>query len=512
MNTDTTSADLANRTIQGVSWTGLSQAVTQSCTWIISIILARILGPSAYGLVGMIAVFTSFAMIFSSLGFCVAIVQRKELEERHLSTAFWMNLGTGTLVTLVIFGLAPLMARFYHEPLLTPLTRVISLRFFLDSLAVVQSALLRRQMRFRALGGIQITSSILSGVVALAMALCGMGVWSLVALTLAVALFPLPLLWTVARWRPGWSFDWKAGKELFAFSGPVAGLDIVTYWARSLDTLLIGRFIGASALGIYSRASSLMLMPLTQVSTVIGNVMIPALSSIQDDKARVRRSYLKAVRLIGFITFPMMVGLFVVSDHLILALLGAKWAAVIPILRIMCGIGLMQPVWRGDWICICQGRAGLYFNIGVVASAAFAIAFLIGFHWGITGMAWAYLICYLTILYPTWAFAARIIDLTFKEAARVLSPVFFCALSMGAVVFGLRWLIPSSMPDWVHLAVEVVAGGLVYFSLVIGFRLKAWEEGRLALGKMLEGKLDTMKGLLLRSRPASLRPAAGKVP
>ena len=172
----------------------------------------------------------------------------------------------------------------------------------------------------------------------------------------------------------------------------------------------------------------------------------------------------------------------------------------------------MQPVWRGDWICICQGRAGLYFNIGVVASAAFAIAFLIGFHWGITGMAWAYLICYLTILYPTWAFAARIIDLTFKEAARVLSPVFFCALSMGAVVFGLRWLIPSSMPDWVHLAVEVVAGGLVYFSLVIGFRLKAWEEGRLALGKMLEGKLDTMKGLLLRSRPASLRPAAGKVP
>src|SRR5438034_3898243 len=163
---ETNAADLANRTIQGVSWSGLSQAVTQGFTWIVSIILARILGPRDYGLIGMVTVFTSFALIFGGLGFEVAIVQRKTIEQRHLSTAFWMNLATGTLITSIVFCIAPLIAQFYHEPMLAPLIRVIGLRFMFDPIEVVQGALLRRAMRFRALGAIQISSGILSGIVA----------------------------------------------------------------------------------------------------------------------------------------------------------------------------------------------------------------------------------------------------------------------------------------------------------------------------------------------------------
>lgn len=487
MNEESTSADLTNRTIQGVSWSGISQAVTQSCTWIISIALARILGPDAYGVIGMITVFASFAILFGGLGFGMAIVQRKTIEERHLAAAFWMNAAMGTLITLIMIAVAPLIASFYSEPLLTPLMRVIAFRFLFDSLGIVQSALLRRAMRFRALGAIQISSGILSGLIALAIALGGMGVWSLVALTLGFAFFPLPMLWRLARWRPTWSFEWKAGKELFAFSGPVVALDVVTYWALSLDTLLIGRFMGAAALGIYSRASSLMLMPLTQVSSVVGNVMIPALSSIQEDKVRVRRSYLRAVRLVGFITFPMMVGLFVVSDHLILALLGLKWAAVIPILRIMCGVGLLNSVGRWDWICLSQGRTSLYFCIGAIVSVVAAIAFIIGLPWGIHGMAWACLMSNLMVWYPAWRAAGRTINLSFNEMLGAVSPVFACAVSMGAIVAGLRYLIPGSFPDWACLVAEVLLGVLAYVSLVISFRVKAWEEGRDVLVGMLAG-------------------------
>jgi PST family polysaccharide transporter len=510
MEVESNSADLANRTVQGVSWSGLSQAITQGFTWIISIVLARLLGPSAYGLIGMVGVFTSFAILFGGLGFGVAIVQRKNLEERHLSTAFWMNLATGALITLLMVGFAPVIARFYHEPLLVPITRIIALRFLFDSLDVVQSALLRRQMRFRALGAIQIGSGILSGIVALAMALGGMGIWSLVALTLGLAFFPLPLLWYCTRWRPSLSFDWAAGRELFGFSAPLVGLDVLTYWARSLDTLLIGRFLGAWALGIYSRAFSLMLMPLTQVSSVVGNVMIPALSSIQEDKPRVKRSYLKAVRLVGLITFPMMVGIFVTADHLILALLGPKWAEVVPILRIMCWVGLLQSIGRWDWICISQGATGLYFKIGVTAATAYAAAFIVGLRWGITGMATAYLICHLAICYPTWAAAGRIINLSFQAMVRTVSPLLVCALSMGVIVFTLRRLLPPALPIWGHLAAEIMAGVSVYFSLLIGFRLKAWEEGRLALAEMVDGKLEALKDVLSRPRPAALRRVAGK--
>jgi PST family polysaccharide transporter len=495
MNEESTSADLTNRTIQGVSWSGISQAVTQSCTWIISIVLARILGPHAYGVIGMITVFTSFAILFAGLGFGMAIVQRKTIEERHLSAAFWMNAATGTLITLIMIAVAPLIASFYNEPLLTPLTRVIAIRFLLDSLGIVQSALLRRAMRFRTLGAIQISSSILSGLIALAMALGDMGVWSLVALTLGFAFFPLPMLWWLAQWRPAWSFEWKAGKELFAFSGPVVALDVVTYWARSLDTLLIGRFMGAAALGIYSRATSLMLMPLTQVSSVVGNVMIPALSSIQEDKIRVSRNYIRAVRLVGFITFPMMVGLFVVSDHLILALLGLKWAPVIPILRIMCGVGILNSVGRWDWICLSQGRTSLYFYIGAIVSLVTAIAFIIGLHWGIHGMAWACLISNLIVWYPAWRAGGRIINLSFKEMLGAVSSVFACAMSMGAIVAGLRYLIPNSFPNWACLVLEVFLGGVAYLSLVISFRVKAWEEGRDLVMGML-AKVGRRKSIL----------------
>lgn len=509
MNSEATPADLTNRTVQGVSWSGLSQAVTQGCTWVVSVILARILGPDTYGLIGMITVFTGFAIIFGGLGFGMAIVQRKSIEDRHLSTAFWMNTAMGTAITLIMIAAAPLIASFYHEPYLSPLTRVMALRFLFDSLGIVQSALLRRNMRFRALGAIQIGTGILSGVLALAMALSGAGVWSLVVLTLGFALFPLPFLWSTTQWRPSWAFEWKAGRELFAFSGPILGQSIVSYWAQSLDTVLIGRYVGASALGVYSRASSLMLMPLTQVSAVVGNVMMSALSTIQEDKARVRRSYLKAVRLVAFVTFPMMVGLFVVSDHLILALLGPKWAGVIPILRIMCGVGLLQSVGRWDWICLPQGRTDLYFYFGVISSAVSAVAFIIGLRWGVTGMAWASLISNLLLCYPIWEASGRIINVSCKEMLAVFSPVLACALSMGGILAGLRWLLPHFIPDGARLTMEVVIGALAYAALVIGFRLKAWEDA-LALSKTGFGKVQTIRYILGRFVPVSVRPVATK--
>jgi len=491
---------LRERTIAGLSWSAISQIVNQGFTIIISIVLARILGPEVYGLIGMIMVFTGFAAVFGDFGLGAAVIQRKDLEGRHLNAAFWTNVTMGTTLTLVMAALAPVVSWFYNEPALLALTMVIALKYIIDSLCVVQLALLNREMSFRKLAGIQIGSNVISGFMGLGMALYGMGPWSLVAQTLGASVMTLAWSWGLGNWRPRVSFEKRACKELFGFSAYVLGFDIVNYWARTLDQLLIGRFVGAGALGIYSRAYQLMLMPLTQVSRVVGRVMFPALSAIQDDKARVKGIYLKAISVIGLITFPMMTGLFAVSDHFILALLGDKWAEVIPILKIFCWVGLIQSISTTvGWIYTSQGRTGLFFTIGFVSMLILSLAFFIGVRWGVIGVAWSYGIANLVLWYPIWGIPGRFINLSFSEMMRSLSPAFFCSLLMGAAIWGVGQLLPGGMAEWQNLAIQVPLGVMLYLTLIVKFRLAAWQEGRQAFSAMVAEILTPLRGVIRRS-------------
>jgi PST family polysaccharide transporter len=491
-----------------VSWSAVSQIAGQGFGFAISIVLARLLGPKVYGLIGMVTVFTGFAALFGGLGLGAAIIQRKELEPRHLDAAFWANAVVGTMMAVFMAGAAPLVAWFYKEPRLMALTAVVGLRFVLDALNVVQISVLSREMRFRALAGIELASSGLSGLLGLGMALYGAGVWSLVLQCLGGSALRLLLAWRLADWRPRWSFEFRACKELFGFSASVLGFDLVNYWARNLDQLLIGRFAGANALGIYSRAYTLMLLPLNQVSRVVGSVMFPALSCIQDDKPRVKRAYLKAIGLIAFLTFPTMVGLFAVADHFVLALLGAKWSETIPILKLFCWVGLIQSILASvGWIYTSQGRTGLYLTMGVIGSGACAIAFLVGIHWGIMGVAWAYSITTALFVYPFFAVPGRLIGLSLVEAMRSLGATFLCSLAMGSIVLGAGVLLPAETAHWRFLAVQIPLGIVSYFTLVAGFNLNAWVEVRRAFSDMLPARLE---GFVLARRLWALRKSGNR--
>jgi len=490
---------IRDRTISGVSWSVVSQIVTQAFTYAISIALARILGPKVYGLIGMITVFTGFAILFGGLGLGMAIIQRKELEPRHLDAAFWANAVVGSSMTLLMVALAPVVAWFYKEPRLAPLTAVIAVRFVVDALTVVQSALLNRQMRFRALAAIQIGSGVVGGLLGLGMALGGFGVWSLVAQTLCGAFVQLLLSWRLADWRPRWSFEMKACKELFGFSSSILAFDVVNYWARNLDQLLIGRFVGPGALGIYSRAYALMLLPLNQVTRVMGNVLFPAMSAIQDDKPRVKRAYLKAIGIIGFITFPMMAGLFSVADHFVLALLGTKWSETIPVLKLFCWVGMIQSICATvGCIYTSQGKTRLYFTMGMIGTAACAVAFFIGIHWGIMGVAWAYSITNVILMVPFFEVPGRLIGLSFVEAVKSLSATFVCALAMGAIVWTAGLVLPPGMAQWQFLAVQVPLGMACYLLLVAGLKLDTWLEVRRVLSELLVGRLKPLREFLQR--------------
>jgi PST family polysaccharide transporter len=486
--------DLREKTLTGLAWSMIAQFTNQALRFVLSVTLARLLTPKDFGLMGMIVVFTGFASLFSDLGFGASLVQRREIEERHLSSMFCLNILSGLILTAIVLTAAPAITEFYHEPRLELLTVLISVTFFISSLSMVQRALLQRSMEFRKLAIIETIAMIVGGSFAIALAVIGFGVWSLAWQMVISAVVGAVLFYLLTDWRPSLRFDKNAVRELFGFSINLFGFNVINYWVRNGDDLLIGRFIGSVGLGIYSRAYSIMLMPLHQISATIGRVMFPALSKIQEDRASVKQIYLRTINVIALITFPMMMGLLVVADSFVLALLGPKWIEVVPILQIMCLLGLVQSlVTTVGWLYTSQGRTDLFFRWSVGAGVFLLAGILIGVFW--FGTIKAVAACYafvsgVVLLYPAFAIPGKLINMTFSEVALSVSGIFGCTLLMAFSVYLLSRVLPSEWPHWANLVLEVPFGIISYMLLIHIFKVEAYVDLRELFWKQWGNRLD----------------------
>jgi PST family polysaccharide transporter len=284
-------------------------------------------------------------------------------------------------------------------------------------------------------------------------------------------------VWTISSWRPQFLFRKNAIQELLRFSGNLLGFNLVNYWTRSADDLLIGKFVGSAGLGIYTKAYGLMLLPVRQITSVISDVMFPALSRIQNDIDRVRRVYLRANRIIGFVTIPMMCGLMAVAHPFVLALFGPKWEAVVPVLQILCFVGVKQPVGSTTgWIYQSQGRTDWMFRWNVVVSTVTILSFVIGVQWGVIGVATAYAIRSYVVWYHGISIPGRLIDMTFGDFVQNLAGIFACAVVMAGAVYALGLALPPEWPHWLHLLTQVPAGVVIYWALVHSFGVQAYRE------------------------------------
>jgi len=383
--------DLDSKIRTGVAWSGLAQMGAQFVALVVSVILTRLLSPQDFGLVGMVLVFTNFASVFADMGFGVALVQKLDVTQHHKNAVFWISIVIGAVTTLIMAAAAPLIASFYNVPEVQPLAVAISLIFFINAFATVKVALLQKAMDFRKIAAAQLTSTVISGLVALYLAFSGFGVWSLVAMYIASAIVNVAVLWMITPWRPDFSLQWHALKDLSKFTMNLLGFSVFNYWTRNGDNLLVGRFVGSAALGIYARSYQILLLPVSQVSGVITNVMFPAFSAIQKDVERVKDMYLKSISVISLVTFPLTLGLLVVSQSFVLALFGDKWAEMIPILQVFCLLGLIQSIGTTvGWIYQSQGRTDIMFRWGLVSGSIFIISFVVGLRWGALGVAVAY--------------------------------------------------------------------------------------------------------------------------
>jgi len=459
---------LRHHTIKGVAWNTLGRISNQVLQFGLSVILMRLLQPADYGLLAMAWVVIGFAGIFNEFGFGSAIVQRQDIDAQHLSSVFWINIAIGAGFTLLFFMTAGWMADFFHTAGLKPVMQWLSFSFLIGGLGIVPGALLQKQMRFDLINQISVATTFLSGCIGVYMAYRGYGVMSLVAQSLSNSLIGLPLMFIASRWKPRLVLSWKHVRQLFSFSAYLTGFNVINYWARRSDDLLIGKFMGSTSLGIYSRAYALMLLPISQVISMVSGVMFPALSSIQHDKQRIKSIYIRVIQVIAFFSFPMMLGLVATADHFMLGIFGSKWAGVIPLIRILAFVGVLQCIGNPTgWIYLSQGKTNWMFWWGVFGSGSVVVAIIVGVWMGsIYTVAWAYLFINILLSYPVVAIPGRLIGMKWIEVYRPLLPTFLISASMAIIVYFAGMALPAAWPAIWKLVIQVMLGAGIYFTLM----------------------------------------------
>lgn len=455
--------DLKNRAVTGVTWLVFAQISGEILRFVVAVILARILTPDEFGLIGMVLVFSGFAKLFNDMGFSAALVQKLDVQQIHYSSVFWLSILAGFFMMALLFLAAPLLAWFFDEPKLIPLAQVISLEFLLGSLVIVQRARFTRNMDFRVLAIVQVVAAAVAGALGIAMALAGFGVYALAAQLLATTTCLSGLVWYLSDWRPRLSFSWSAIREMLGFSAGVAGGSMLNYWIRNADNLLIGKVLGSAQLGLYTRAYTIMLLPLTQISSVLSRVMFPAMSAIQDDKPRAKRIYLRAISAIALFSFPAMLSLLVVADDFVLVIFGPKWEEMIPVLRVLCVVGLLQSVNSTvGWIYQSQGRSDIQFWWILATGLLSFLAFAIGVFWGILGVAIAYAIRVLSTTWLNYSIPGRLIDMTVSEVARELYQPLLLSVAVASLLAVLRLILPETLSHPLRLVLLVAIGILAF--------------------------------------------------
>lgn len=457
---------LRQKTIQGLRWGFSARFFIQLSQFMIMAILAHLLSPNDFGLIGMVTVYFGFALMFGELGVSAALIQSQKVNQDHYSSAFWLNLLAGITLSLIFLLSAPLIAGFYAKPELINLIRVISISCFISSFSIVQSAILRKEMNFKAIALAESAAILIAGIIGISAALNNKGVWSLVFHFMSFIFIKAVLLWFFSAWRPKFIFSLQAIKDIFSFSINMIGFNIVEYFARNIDYLLVGKFLGAGALGLYTLAYKIMLYPLQNISNVIGGVMFPAFSKIQDDLEKVRTNYLKMVKAIALVSFPLMLGIFVVAPEFIHIVFGIKWEQAVPVVRILSFCGMLQSieVTVGD-IFRSQGRSDIHFRLQVVGTIIVSLCIAIGLKWGIIGVACLYALYNFIWVPYLISRSNKLINLENKKLIKAIYPGVFIACLIAGILALIKYFIIASELN--ILILSGLAATISYFALLL---------------------------------------------
>lgn len=450
--------------LSNARWTALAQGFRVGIQLLSLFVLSRLLSPRDYGLVAMAAVVTNLAGIVRDMGTAAAVIQKRDLDEETILSAFWFSVLIGSALGGLLALGAPLVARGFKTPELTPLLLWLSVSFPLGSFGSVHQALLERDSRFALVARIEIVSGLAGLAVAIGLALRGAGPYSLIAQTLTFTLLSSIQLWVAAKWTPRWRLRLRELQTLWRFSGHLVAFNVINYFGRNADSIIIGRVLGPVALGPYSLAYRIMLFPLQNITAVSARALFPVMSRNQDAVHEIGTLYLRVLGMIAAVTAPMMCGLFVLRALFVSVVLGDKWAAVAPLLAVLAPTGFIQSIVSTTGaVFMARGRTDALFYLSCFSVGLQLIGFLVGIHWGVLGLATGYFIAHALSGLFTLRFVLGLVGQPLSSLFKGISRSIGLALLMGvSLAVAQHYLAFSDLAPDIRLAVLVVAGSVIY--------------------------------------------------
>ncbi|HLQ78835.1 MAG TPA: lipopolysaccharide biosynthesis protein [Terriglobia bacterium] len=460
--------DLKEKTIRG----GSARMVAQASNFLIRIlsmmVLARLLDPKDFGLVGMVTAFTGVLFLFRDFGLSAASVHREEVTKEQKSTLFWINVLVGFVLTAIAVAVSPLVGRYYHEPRLLQVTAIVAFGFLFNGAGVQHSALLQRQMRFTALAMIDIFALIVSTTIAIVMAIYGYGYWALAAMTVSLPFLTTIALWLTSAWVPGIPRRGVGMRSMMRFGGTMTLNGLVLYISQNFDKVLLGRYWGAEVVGIYGRAYQLIRIPTDNLNSAVGEVAFAALSRLQDDPGRLRRYFLKGYSLVVALTLPITVASALFSEDIVLALLGPQWKDAAGIFRLLAPTILVFAIANPlGWLLNSLGLVARGLKIALVFAPFMLVGCLIGLPHGASGVALAYSVVMTLWLIPFVVWAVHGTTISVWDIVVALRHPFVASVIAAGLAFGVRFFFGSSLSLWPRLILEAMVLLVTYAALLL---------------------------------------------
>lgn len=448
---------LKNKTVKGTIWSAVERFSVQGVSFVVMVIMARILTPSDYGLVGMLTIFIAISQSLIDSGFSQSLIRKQNRNQVDCSTVFYFNIVVGAILYVMLYLCAPLIARFYEEPILLPITRLISLSVVINSFVVVQRALLTERLDFKTQAKASLSAAIISGVIGILMAKSGFGVWSIVVYQLINLAINAGLLWILSHWRPTMQYSWTSFREMFGFGSKLAISGIIDTIYKNIYLIVIGKIFKAADLGYYTRAQQFADFPSSNFTGIMQRVTFPVLCSIQNDDERLSNVYRRFLRLSAFVIFPMMMGLVAVAHPLVILLLKEQWAFAAVLLQILCFSMMWYPIHSINLNLLqVKGRSDLFLKLEILKKIIGVVILCVTIPMGVIAMCIGNIVSSIIALIVNTHYTGRLIGLGFFKQIKDLVPSMIYSMTMSAIVYGTTLLLSDNL-------LKVVIGTTVGF-------------------------------------------------
>lgn len=458
---------LKQKTTKGLFWSSVERFSNQGVQFFFSIILARLLSPSDYGIVAMVVIFFAIAQTFVDSGFSNAIVRKKDRTESDLSTCFYFNILVGFVFYILLFLCSPFIAEFYGQPILSPIVKISGLNVLINSLCIVQQAQFTIRIDFKTQAKVTLTSTVISGILGILLAYLGYGVWALVWQGVTGSFVRMILFWILSKWRPRESFSKDSFHYLFGYGSKLLASGLLDTTYNNIYPIVIGKFYSPAQLGNFSRAQGWASLPSSNITGILQRVTFPVLTEMQDDNERLATNYRKLLRLSAFVVFPLMMLLAAIASPLVRVVITSKWDACVPYLQIICFAKMWYPIHAINLNLLqVKGRSDLFLRLEIIKKVVGLSVMCVTIPLGVTAMCFGMVFTSINALIINTYYTGKLINVGYLTQMKDLLPIIFISLLMGTFAYASTWLFST---EWIKLFMAVVIGGIMYLILSIFF-------------------------------------------